>query len=97
MLEEGIIRPSKSVWASPLHMVPKKDDEWRVCGGYRSLNQRTVADKYPVRHIEDFAHFLSGKRLFSKLDLVRAYHQIPVAVEDIDKTVYLSSRTCCSG
>jgi len=86
LLQEGIIQPSKSPWATPLHMVPKKNNTWRPCGDYRKLNSQTIADSYPVPHIEDFAQSLHQKQVFSTLDLVRAYNQIPMNPQDVPKT-----------
>ena len=86
MQDMGVIRRSNSPWASPLHMVSKKDGGWRPCGDFRRLNNVTVPDKYPIPFLSDSTHFLSGCTIFSKIDLVRGYHQIPVAAEDIPKT-----------
>jgi len=86
MLRLGLARPGDGPWASPLHMVPKQGEEWRPCGDYRALNARTCPDQYPVPHIQDFAQTLHGATVFSTVDLVRAFNQIPLAKEDIPKT-----------
>lgn len=82
----GIVRRSRSQWASPLHMVPKANGEWRPCGDYRCLNAISVPDRYPVPHVQDFVADLAGCVVFSKIDLIRGYHQIPVHPRDIEKT-----------
>lgn len=85
--ENGIIRPSKSPWSSPLHLVPKKSPgTWRPCGDYRHLNNATKPDRYPIPHMKDVSHKLHGMCVFSKIDLLKAYNQIPVAPKDIEKT-----------
>ena len=87
LLEAGIIRPSKSPWSSPLHLVPKKEpDQWRPCGDYRSLNIVSKPDRYPLPHIRNLSETCHSKNIFSKIDLMRAYHNIPIFPADIEKT-----------
>jgi hypothetical protein len=86
----GIIRRSTSPWEPPLHMVPKKDGLWQPCGDYRRLNLVTIPDKYPLPNMQDLSNGLHGCTVFSKIDLVKGYHQIPVAVDDIPKTAIIT-------
>ncbi|GFW25417.1 hypothetical protein TNCV_3721451 [Trichonephila clavipes] len=90
MLDNDIIRPSKSPWTSPLHLVNIKDGSVRPCSDYRRLNAQTISDRYPIPRIENFHHILKGNRIFSKIDLFKAYFQIPISEEDKEKIAILT-------
>ena len=86
----GVCYRGKSEWSSPLLVTTKPNGGWRVCGDYRRLNGQTTDDRYPVRSIQDFTADLHGKSIFSKIDLMKGYHQIPVAEEDVGKTAVIT-------
>ena len=90
MKQMGIIRRSKSAWASPLHVVLKLNGQWRPCGDYKQLNAMTKDDRYPLPHIPDLNSHLTGCKIFPKIDLVGVYHLIPVAPSSIPKTAIIT-------
>lgn len=92
MLEQGIIRPSRSPWASPIVAVPKKDGGTRLCVDYRQLNAVTLKDAYPLPHIADTLEALSGAKYFSTMDLSSGYWQVGVHPDDQHKTAFTSHR-----
>jgi hypothetical protein len=55
---------------------------------YRSLNDVTVKNKYPLPRIEDLFDQMRGARVFSKIDLRSGYHQMKIRPSDIPKTAF---------
>jgi hypothetical protein len=54
MLDEGVIQPSQSPWASPITLAPKPGtDELRFCIDYRRVNAVTIKDAYPIPLIQE--------------------------------------------
>ena len=98
---EGIVERADSDWASPLHMVMKADGSWRPCGDFRRLNAVTEADCYPLPNMADILATLASTAVFSKLDLKKGYHQIPVHPAHRKKTAIITpplaslSSKCC--
>ncbi|XP_061127111.1 uncharacterized protein LOC133147011 [Syngnathus typhle] len=89
LLAAGIIKESRSPYASPIVLARKKNGQLRMCVDYRTLNRRTIPDQYAVPRIDDALDCLSGSKWFSVLDLRSGYYQIPMADEDKEKTAFI--------
>lgn len=94
LLKEGIIRKSNSAYNSPVHVVNKKGlDEYgkqklRMVIDFRKLNEKTIADKYPIPDISTILANLGSSRFFTTLDLKSGFHQIILEEKDREKTAF---------
>jgi hypothetical protein len=86
--EAGYTRSDSSPCGAPVLFVQKKDGSQRMCVDYRSLNDVTVKNKYPLPRIEDLFDQMRGARVFSKIDLRSGYHQMKIKPSDIPKTAF---------
>jgi hypothetical protein len=66
----------------------KKDGTQQMCVDYRSLNEVTIKNKYPLPRIEDLFDQMKRVSVFSKIDLRSGYHQLKIRELDIPKTAF---------
>lgn len=78
MINDGVIRPSNSQYASEIVLVKKKTGDWRVCIDYRAVNKHTIRDNYPMPRIPDLLRSVQDSSFMVALDLRSGYWQIPM-------------------
>jgi hypothetical protein len=88
LLEQGVVRPSKSPYVSPAFLVAKKDGGFQLVVDYRKINSKIVFDSYPMPTIEQALDQFGGATIFSVLDLNSAYYQIPLCEESPRVTAF---------
>lgn len=89
----GVIRPSSSPWMSPVVMVQKPNGKLRLTCDFRGINGVTIADPYPLPTVESMLASMAGSNMWSQLDAVSGFWQIPVHPDDVEKCGF----TTCFG
>jgi predicted aspartyl protease len=92
MLNQGVIEPCSSPWASNVVLVKKKDGTIRCAIDYRKLNDITKKYTYPLPRIDSCLDALQGSTWFSTLDLRSDYWQVKQDPTDADKTAFITGR-----
>ena len=90
LIDQGILIPSTSPWASPLVPVMKPDGSIRVCVDYRKLKAVTVSDPYCMPLIEDIINRVGAAVFLTKMDLSEGFYQVRIHPADQPKTAIVT-------
>jgi hypothetical protein len=91
LLEARFIRPvDYPSWLTNPVLVEKFDGSWRMYIDYTSLNKACPKDEYPLPRIYQIVDSTASCELLSFLDVYSGYHQISLAIDDEEKTMFIT-------
>jgi transposase InsO family protein len=89
--QEGMIEPiDNSPYLSPIVVVPKPNNQVRLCVDYRQINKYIQTDQHYMPTSDEIFSKLHGANIFSRLDLKDAFHQVPLLPECRDITAFVT-------
>ena len=88
LLDQQMIQPSSSPWASPVIFAKKKDGSLRMCVDFRAVNRLTKRDTYPIPRVDDNLDRLGECDFFSTIDLESGFHQIKMKQNSVEITAF---------
>ena len=71
-------------------MAKKKTGKWRVFVDFMDLNKACPKDPFPMPKIDQLVDATVGHPCMSFLDAFQGYHQIPLALDDQEKTAFVT-------
>ena len=83
MIDLGIVtkvtaEEAQQAWSSPLHLQTKPDLTERPCGDFRKLNDCTLQEAYQLPNLNQFSSHIKKSKIFSKIDMSKAFHFVPI-------------------
>ena len=75
-------------WINPLVTVEKPNGDIRICLDMRQAKHAILREKHPVPTVEETFQEISEAKVFSKLDLDMAFHQIELHPDSRDVTSF---------
>ena len=86
----GVLTPCSSLWTSPVLILKKPNGEYRLVCDYRRLNFATSRDIYPIGEVDQLLDTLHNAAVFSTLDQLSGYFQLPMAKDSIAKSAIIT-------
>ena len=77
-------------WLANTVVVKKKNGKWRVCVDFIDLNKACPKDPFPIPWIDQLVDATIGHPRMSFLDVFQGYHHIPLALDDQERTAFVT-------
>lgn len=95
LLALDVIEPVKGVsrWISPIVVVPKDNGKQvRICVDMRRANEAIRRENHPLPVIDDFLPHISGAKIFSKIYISNAFHQVEISESSREITTFITRK-----
>lgn len=86
------VKKGPATWVSPLVIVGKASGEPRICLDLRRVNEAVVRERFPMPVVEEYLARIGKGKVWSKLDIREAFHQVELAEDSRDVTTFITSR-----